>query len=183
MADLSGINGNDQFLKGITGRPVDMSLDPQKNTIQTEGSAGKLDGSEKTDADKKEHKHNVKPGYKSSPEECQTCKTRMYQDGSDEGNVSFKAPGHISPQASFGAVMGHEMEHVGNAIAEGSQPGAKLLSATVSLQVAICPECGTAYVSGGETRTTISYSSNPYDQGRKTIEGSFLAGNNLDGDA
>lgn len=40
---------------------------------------------------------NVKsPGRKSSPAECETCKNRKYQDGSDE-MVSFKAATHISP--------------------------------------------------------------------------------------
>ena len=28
----------------------------------------------------------VKPGRKSSPAECETCKNRKYQDGSDEAN-------------------------------------------------------------------------------------------------
>ena len=44
---------------------------------------------------------NVKsPGRKSSPAECETCKNRKYQDGSDE-MVSFKSATHISPQAPF----------------------------------------------------------------------------------
>ena len=40
-----------------------------------------------------------KPGRKSSPAECETCKNRKYQDGSNE-MVSFKSASHISPQAS-----------------------------------------------------------------------------------
>lgn len=40
---------------------------------------------------------DVKPGYKSTPAECQTCKERKYIDGSDE-NVSFKAAAHIYPR-------------------------------------------------------------------------------------
>ena len=31
--------------------------------------------------------------------ECQTCKNRKYQDGSNE-NVSFKSASHISPEAA-----------------------------------------------------------------------------------
>ena len=58
---------------------------------------------------------NVKPGYKSSPAECETCKGRKYQDGSNESDVSFKAPGHISPQSSAAAVRAHEQMHVTNA--------------------------------------------------------------------
>lgn len=113
--------------------------------------------------------------------ECQTCKNRKYVDGSNEGNVSFKTPGHISPEASGAVVMSHEKEHVANAVSEGNKPGKRLVSATVSLQTAICPECGRAYVAGGTTRTTMAtYSDNPYDKARKSIEGSFLAGQNID---
>jgi len=113
--------------------------------------------------------------------ECQTCKSRKYVDGSNEGNVSYKAPTHISPQASAAAVKSHEMEHVSNARAEGSEPGKELVSATVSLQVSTCPECGRSYVSGGTTTTQIKYEeSNPYERARKTVEGSFLAGQNVD---
>ena len=43
----------------------------------------------------------------SSSEECQTCKNRKYQDGSDE-MVSFKSAAHISPQAAAGRVRAHE---------------------------------------------------------------------------
>lgn len=113
--------------------------------------------------------------------ECQTCKNRKYVDGSNEGNVSFKAPGHISPEASGAVVRAHEQEHVANAVSEGNKANKKLISATVSLQTAVCPECGKAYVAGGTTRTTMAtYSDNPYDQARKSIEGSFLVGQNID---
>lgn len=40
--------------------------------------------------------HQKKPGRKSSPAECETCQNRKYQDGSNEMDVSFKAP-VISP--------------------------------------------------------------------------------------
>ncbi len=113
--------------------------------------------------------------------ECQTCKNRKYVDGSNEGNVSFKAPGHIDPKASGAVVKSHEMEHVANARKEGSKENKELISATVSLQVAVCPECGRSYVAGGTTRTTMAtYSDNPYDQARKMVEGSFLIGQNID---
>lgn len=113
--------------------------------------------------------------------ECATCESRMYVDGSNESNVSFKAPGHISPEQSYGKVLSHEQEHVSNAIAEGNKPNARLVSATVSLKMATCPECGRRYVAGGLTKTTMEYSeSNPYDNGRKLIEGSFVKGMNVD---
>ena len=113
--------------------------------------------------------------------ECTTCENRMYVDGSNESDVSFKAPGHISPEQSYGKVLSHEQEHVSNAIAEGSKPGKQLLSATVSLKMATCPECGRRYVAGGVTKTTMKYTeSSPYEKNRKLIEGSFFKGMNVD---
>ena len=91
-------------------------------------------------------------------EKCETCENRKYVDGSDEADVSFKAPGHIDPDAAPSVVMAHEREHVANAVQEGNRPDAKLISASVSLQTSICPECGRTYVSGGLTKTTIRHS-------------------------
>mgnify|MGYP000182081211 CR=1 FL=1 len=67
---------------------------------------------------------NIKtePNDKVKKGECQTCAKRKYVDGSNEFNVSFKAPGHISPEDSAAKVMAHEQQHVANAIAEGSKP-------------------------------------------------------------
>lgn len=127
-------------------------------------------------------RHNVKPGYKSSPAECKTCKERKYQDGSNEPDVSFKSPGHISPGASASTVMAHEQQHVANANQKAAEKNGKVLSATVSLHTAICPECGTSYVSGGTTRTSISYpnESNPYQQNKKSQDAIRLVGANID---
>ncbi|MDD7643347.1 MAG: hypothetical protein PUK75_12920 [bacterium] len=123
----------------------------------------------------------VKAGRKSSPGECQTCKERKYQDGSNESDVSFKAPGHISPQASAGTVRAHEQQHVSNAYQKAAQGNGKVISATVSIHTAICPECGTAYVAGGETRTAIAYSKeNPYQKNQKAVAAANLIGANVD---
>lgn len=92
--------------------------------------------------------------------ECQTCKNRKYVDGSNENNVSFKTPGHIDPGSSASVVMGHEKEHVANAVAEGMKPGKELVSATVTLHTSVCPECGRVYVSGGVTHTQMRTDSN-----------------------
>ena len=112
--------------------------------------------------------------------ECQTCKERKYIDGSNEGNVSFKAPGHIAPEASAGVVLSHENEHVANAKREGNKPGNALLSATVSLKTAICPECGRSYVAGGTTRTLIKYGNSDYDKNKKAADLDALLGANVD---
>lgn len=95
---------------------------------------------------------------------CETCRRRKYVDGSNEANVSFKAPAHIAPGASASVVAGHEREHVANAVHEGNKPGAKLVSATVRLITSVCPECGRRYVSGGVTTTTVKHTSNPYSK-------------------
>lgn len=119
-------------------------------------------------------------GKAESKGECQTCKERKYIDGSDEGNVSFKAPEHIAPESSAGVVMSHEKEHVANAKREGNKPGNKLVSATVSLKTAICPECGRSYVAGGTTRTLIKYGDSEYDQNKKAADLDAVLGANVD---
>ena len=121
-----------------------------------------------------------KPGRKSSPAECETCKNRKYQDGSNE-MVSFKSASHISPQASAGTVRAHELQHVSNAYEKAANGNGQVRSVSVSLKTAVCPECGTAYVSGGETRTSIAYSKeNPYQQNKRAIEAMNQIGANVD---
>ena len=138
--------------------------------VEQTGKAGKI-----------EQESGAKGSKKVKQSECMTCKNRKYVDGSDEGNVSFKAPGHISPGNSAAMVSAHEQQHVANARREGSKENAQLVSANVQLKLAVCPECGTSYVAGGVTRTTIKYSeANPYDQNRKGLEGDALRGRNID---
>ncbi len=86
--------------------------------------------------------------------ECQTCKERKYQDGSDDAGVSFKTPTHISPDQAASAVKGHEMEHVVRERAAAEREDRRVVSQSVTMHTAICPECGRVYVSGGTTRTT-----------------------------
>ena len=120
-------------------------------------------------------------GRKSSPAECQTCKNRKYQDGSDE-MVSFKSAAHISPNAAGSRVRSHEQEHVSNAFKKAAMKGGKVMSASVSVRTAVCPECGRTYVSGGETNTQIKYynEDNPYQQNLKSADRVKYAGMNLD---
>ena len=121
------------------------------------------------------------PGKVSSPAECETCKNRKYQDGSDE-MVSFKSAQHIDPRAAAARVRGHEAEHVSNAYKDAAMKGGKVLQASVSLKTAVCPECGRTYVSGGETATKIKYSNeeNPYQKARKSIDRQGLVGAHVD---
>lgn len=122
----------------------------------------------------------VTPGRKSSPAECETCKERKYQDGSDE-MVSFKAATHISPNSAGAAVRSHENEHVRNAYSKASKNNGEVLQASVAIKTAICPECGRTYVSGGETTTRIKYTNedNPYQQNQKSADYGQLVGANL----
>ena len=123
----------------------------------------------------------VTPGRKSSPAECETCKNRKYQDGSNE-MVSFKTAQHMSPTEAASRVRAHEQEHVNNAYDKAAQSGGKVLQASVAIHTAICPECGTTYVSGGLTTTKIKYSdeSNPYQKDMKAQHGDALRGANVD---
>ena len=113
-------------------------------------------------------------------QECETCENRTYVDGSNEGDVSFKTPGHISPEAAASKVMAHEYEHVRNAYQEDSKEDKELVSVSVSLKTAICPECGKTYVSGGETKTTMRSGAeeNPYVKQMQAYN-SFSGGNAL----
>lgn len=122
-----------------------------------------------------------KPGAKSSPAECETCKNRKYQDGSDE-MVSFKSATHISPSAAGAAVRSHEQEHVSNAYKDAAMNNGKVLRASVSIHTSICPECGRSYVSGGTTNTQIKYynEENPYQQDLKAQDAAKYSGMNVD---
>jgi len=121
-------------------------------------------------------------GIKDPNEECQTCKNRKYQDGSDEHNVSFKAAAHIDPNAAASAVRAHENQHVANAYKKAEMKDGKVLRASVTIQTSICPECGRSYVSGGTTNTQIKYynEENPYQKDLKATDGVKYTGMNVD---
>ena len=110
-------------------------------------------------------------GKKSSPAECETCKNRKYQDGSDE-DVSFKSPAHINPNAAASRVRSHEQEHVNNAYKKAAENNGKVMSCNVSIHTDICPECGRTYVSGGTTATQIKYMNEetPYQKEMKSSD-------------
>lgn len=110
-------------------------------------------------------------GRKSSPAECETCKNRKYQDGSDE-MVSFKSAAHISPDAAASRVRNHEQEHVANAYKDAARNNGKVVSCNVSLRTDVCPECGRTFVSGGTTATQIRYynEENPYQKDLKSSD-------------
>ena len=118
--------------------------------------------------------------------ECQTCKNRKYVDGSNESDVSFKTPAHINPNNAAAVVMGHEKEHMANAIAEGNEANKELVSASISLKTSVCPECGRVYVSGGVTHTTMRTTTggsepvNPYEKRQADLNYLMASGANFD---
>ena len=148
------------------------SYDADNNTLYTP-----------TAPDDENETNNVN-GKKSSPAECQTCKNRKYQDGSDE-MVSFKAAGHIDPDNAASVVMSHEQEHVSNAYQKADTGNGEVVRASVRLKTDICPECGRTYISGGETTTQIRYvnETNPYQKDLKESDKSKYQGANVDIDA
>ncbi len=167
---------------GTTGRTFgEHEAAAQQIAMPGASQSGNVDpvrGVERVPGDEDSRK---KVGRKSSPEECQTCKERKYQDGSDE-NVSFKSAQHISPGSAGARVRAHEGEHVSNAYNKAEEEGGKVIQASVSIHTAICPECGRTYVSGGTTHTQIKYpnENNPYEKDRKAMHGMGLRGANID---
>lgn len=161
---ISAYGANASANAGVSGNVL--------NTLKT-GNASV------SDASQNEALKNA--GKTEKSKECQTCKKRKYQDGSNE-MVSFKSAAHISPGAAASKVRAHEMEHVSNAFAKASKGDGKVIQASVTLKTAVCPECGRVYVSGGETNTKIQYSNEeqPYQKQIKAFQEDALKGNNID---
>lgn len=114
--------------------------------------AGARDGTEKAQAEREPY--DLKSARETAEEgECQTCKRRKYQDGSDDPGVSFKTAAHVDPDLAQSVIRGHENEHVVRNRAEADREGRKVVSQSVTYHSAICPECGRVYISGGTTRT------------------------------
>ena len=141
-------------------------------------------GADSVSSPQEEEKDQNVNGRKSSPGECETCKNRKYQDGSNE-MVSFKAAGHIDPNSAASVVMSHEQEHVSNAYQKAELGNGEVVRASVRLKTDVCPECGRTYISGGETSTQIRYynEDNPYQKDLKSADVSKYRGANVDFDA
>lgn len=123
----------------------------------------------------------IKARKREGLEKCETCATRKYKDGSNEGDVSFKSAAHIDPSQSAAKVMAHEQEHVSNAFQKAGSNNGKVVNCSVTLKTAICPECGRSYVSGGVTNTAIKYKTdNSYGANQKSNDYSMYAGKNVD---
>lgn len=95
--------------------------------------------------------------------ECQTCKNRTYQDGSNDPSVSFKTPTKLSPERAAFAVRSHEMEHVAHAKQKAMREDEEIVSQSVTYRTGVCPECGKTYIAGGNTRTVFRSSPDTYE--------------------
>ena len=154
------------------------------NPIMNQVGSGSVSGSVKAAQESKPivnpgESTAVEPGKKSSPAQCETCKNRKYQDGSDE-MVSFKGATHISPATSTSKVMAHEQEHVKNAYEKAAKGNGRVLQASVQIKMAVCPECGRTYCAGGLTSTKISYPKDKYSQNKKSAESMGIIGSHVD---
>ena len=113
--------------------------------------------------------------------ECQTCKERKYMDQSIVSDVSFPPPHLSAPGLAAQMFWTPAGVHVQTGCAHGKKQKTRLVSVSVSLKTGVCPECGKTYIAGGTTRTKmLTYRENPYDQGRKAVEGTMLRGMNFD---
>ncbi len=111
---------------------------------------------------------DVPGGYEDSERICLSCEQRRYVDGSDDSTVSFQTPTKVDPNASYAAVAAHEQEHVMHERAKAHAEGRKVISQTVTIEKACCPECGEAYAKGGSTRTvSVSEAGSAYGQMNK----------------
>lgn len=164
-AENKDVQKNGQFSMGHSANTaVDKNADMTKPAEQTEKTSG-----------------NKKIG----DYECQTCKNRKYQDGSDDAGVSYQTPTKISPEKAATAVAAHENEHVVRNQAKAEREGKEIVAQSVSLHTAICPECGRTYISGGTTRTVTRNADNGMNAGAENAARDFVAkengiGNGLD---
>ncbi len=85
--------------------------------------------------------------------ECETCANRRYQDDSSDSGVSFQAPTRLTPQQASSAVVSHEKEHFTREASRAKSENKDVLVNSIRIHSAICPDCGKAYISGGETTT------------------------------
>ena len=144
--ELLGLNQSDGLEKLLnrTQEKDSLASNPEQDMVKTEQEEAKS------------------PQEVVEESECETCKNRKYQDGSDDPGVSFKTATNVAPEQAASAVRGHEQEHVVREQAKAQREDRKVVNQSVTIHTAICPECGDVYVSGGTTRTTTK--ANPVEE-------------------
>lgn len=147
------VRGRIQYVEPSSQGQALLPLQGEKQEEQAIALPGAEQGTEKAVTLPGEEEEAKSPQETMEEGECQTCKHRKYQDGSNDPGVSFKTPAHIAPEQAAATVRGHEMEHVVREQASARREGREVVQQTVTMHTAICPECGDVYVSGGTTRT------------------------------
>ncbi len=132
--------------------PQTFSINPQAYNTQANTATGNTLNATGKEISAVESMDEIR---KTGAGECQMCAERKYVDGSNDPGVTFKTPGKISAEESFVKVRSHEYEHVHRDRAKAEREEREVVSQNVTLNNAICPECGGLYVSGGLT-TTVS---------------------------
>ncbi len=146
----SQISNDEQELEKLSAK---QTAEKSKLKIELTKYKTELSKLEKNSADKENDEKTADMKRRFDSFECQTCKNRRYQDQSDDSGVSFQTASHIDPSAAYSAVRSHENEHVARNKTQAEQHGQKIAYQTVTINRAICPECGRSYVSGGVTHT------------------------------
>lgn len=146
----SQISNDEQELKRLDAKHT---AEKSKLKIELTKYKSELSKLEKTSDDKENEEKAADIKRRFDSFECQTCKNRRYRDQSDDSGVSFQTASHIDPSAAYSAVRSHENEHVARNRTQAEQHGQKISYQTVTINRAICPECGRSYVSGGVTHT------------------------------
>lgn len=146
----SQISNDEQELEKLSAK---QTAEKSKLKIELTKYKTELSKLEKNSDDKENDEKAADMKRRFDSFECQTCKNRRYQDQSDDSGVSFQTASHIDPSAAYSAVRSHENEHVARNKTQAEQHGQKIAYQTVTINRAICPECGRSYVSGGVTHT------------------------------
>lgn len=160
-----------QQLEGYSKNDIQTAvglLEKQKNDLEKQREQRQSDELDKRITNIEDRIKTLKKRVNSADNgECQTCKNRKYQDGSDDPGVSFKTASKVNGNAEA-AVRGHEQEHVTRNRAKAEREGSEIVYQSVIIKHAICPECGDTYVSGGETTTvtkkTLTSDGEPVDR-------------------
>lgn len=144
------ISNDEQELEKLSAK---QTAEKSKLKIELTKYKTELSKLEKNSDDKENDEKTADMKRRFDSFECQTCKNRRYRDQSDDSGVSFQTASHIDPSAAYSAVRSHENEHVARNKTQAEQHGQKIAYQTVTINRAICPECGRSYVSGGVTHT------------------------------
>lgn len=172
--------GSVPTIKGAFGQTQNQPY-PVKSGAVAEGSWGTSQLTNPQDESEKSPSSSALPSggthaanqdgdtFEKSSTGCSTCKSRKYQDGSNDMGVSFKSPTKVAPEAAASAVRGHENEHVVREQSKAKRENREVVSQTVTMRTSRCPECGKTYVAGGTTRTvTRDDVEKAYQQGKQS---------------